>query len=88
MILQRILLACVPFAAGVLLSLPAQAIPKAAEHEDAAVALAPDVARPKASTKPLKKDVQKKSSAVAKPKPKPYKPAPAPKKAKPAPAKR
>ena len=58
--------------------LSAHALPKAAEHEDAPVVIAADVAKPKALSKPVKKEVQKKSPPAAKTKPHP--PAPVPKK--------
>lgn len=58
----------------------AHALPKAAESEDAPVVIAADVAKPKASSKPAKKDVQKKAPPSAKAKP--HNPTPAPKKAK------
>ncbi len=61
--------------------LPAHALPKAAENEEAPVVIAADVAKPKAtSKKPTKKEVQKKALPAAKPKP--HNPPPAPKKGK------
>lgn len=61
------------FLAGIVLLLgatAANAIPKAAEHEDAPVIIAPDVAKPaKASAKPVKKTVHKKATPAAKTKP-------------------
>lgn len=52
---------------------PVLAIPKAAEHEDAQVTVAPDVAKPKAAPKTVKKEVRKKPSPPAKKEP--YRPA-------------
>ena len=49
--------------------LPANAIPKAAEDEDAQVTTGIDVARPKATPKPVKKEAGKKASSSAKGKP-------------------
>lgn len=60
--------------------LSAHALPKAAENENAPVVIAADVAKPKATSKPAKKEVQKKAPPVAKAKPRT--PSPAPKKAK------
>lgn len=45
------------------------AIPKAAESEDAPVVIAADVAKPKATAKPAKKEVRKKAPPAAKAKP-------------------
>lgn len=59
---------------------PSSAIPKAAEHEDAQVVIAPDVAKPKAPPKPVKKEVRKKSPSAAKKEP--HKPTTSPKKNK------
>jgi len=47
----------------------AGAIPKAAENEDAPVVITADVAKPKATAKPAKKEVQKKAPPAAKTKP-------------------
>lgn len=57
------LLAALVLVAG---SASAGAIPKAAEHEDAPVVIGPDVAKPKASAKPVKKEVRKKAPPTAK----------------------
>ena len=71
------LLAALVLVAG---SASAGAIPKAAEHEDAPVVIGPDVAKPKASAKPVKKEVRKKAPPTAKAKAKQRKPAAATKK--------
>lgn len=53
---------CVAFLLGCF-SVHAQAIPKAAEHEDAPVTTAADIARPKPSAKPSTKTVAPKKAA-------------------------
>ena len=46
--------------------LPANALPKAAEDEDAQVATGTDVARPKVTQNTVKKEAEKKASSTAK----------------------
>jgi len=60
--------------------LSAHALPKAAENEDAPVVITADVAKPKATSKPAKKEVKKTTPPAAKAKPR--NPSAAPKKTK------